>query len=68
MQHDYRNNVKEDLVREVEELEDAYAEAFAEGVDEWSLTTVWDKIKSLRGAIEVRRNGDDGRSLSRQEV
>jgi hypothetical protein len=68
MQHDYRNNVKEDLAGEVEELADAYAEAFGDGMDEWSLTTVWDKIKSLRGAIEVRRNGDDGRSSSRQEV
>jgi hypothetical protein len=68
MQTDYRNNQIEDPVREVQELEDAYAEAFADGVDEWSLTAVWNKIKSLRGVIEERRNGYDGRGVSRQEV
>jgi hypothetical protein len=56
------------IVREVQKLENAYAEAFADGADERSLTAVWDKIKSLRKGIEGRENRDDGRSLSRKEV
>jgi hypothetical protein len=68
MHPDHRNSQREYLAREIQELENKYAEAFADEADERSLTAVWDKIKSLRRRIESRENRDDGRSSLRQEV
>ena len=55
------------IVKEVQELENAYAEAFANGADERSLTKVWDRIRTLRREMGGRESEDDGRSASRQD-
>lgn len=58
---------RNEIEREVEELEDAYAEAFVDNVDVRSLANVWDRIKTLRRHIEGRGNEVGGRSSSRQK-
>jgi hypothetical protein len=73
----YWNNQSEnqlDFVREVEELEDSYAEALADGIDARSLSVIWQRIKMLKQEIEEskrpgptdERAGERVRSLSAQ--
>lgn len=42
------NERKEELVREIQELENAYVEAFADEADKASLSRLWDHIKNVR--------------------
>jgi hypothetical protein len=51
MQPDDRNETKEELVRKIGKLEDVYAQAFADEVDEQSLSRVWERIKLLKGKL-----------------
>jgi hypothetical protein len=56
------NERKEELVREIQELENAYVEAFADEADKTSLSWLWDRIK------KVRREADETeRSVGRRE-
>lgn len=56
------NERKEELVREIQELENAYVEAFADEADKTSLSRLWDRIK------KVRREADEKeRSVGRGE-
>jgi hypothetical protein len=41
------NLTKEYLIREIQELEDAYADALGDEVDAGTLTALWNKIKTL---------------------
>ena len=48
----YPNETKEDVRREVQELEDSYAEALGDGADAQSLSLLWERIKQLSREIE----------------
>lgn len=48
MHLNYLNERKEELVREIQELENAYAEAFADEANETGLSRLWDRIKKVR--------------------
>ena len=43
---------QQDFVREIQELEDSYAEALADGLDARSLSSIWQRIKMLKHEIE----------------
>jgi hypothetical protein len=52
-----RNMKRENVEREVRELEDAYAEAFADEVDVRSLANMWDHIQELRREVDESERG-----------
>jgi hypothetical protein len=62
MYPEYQNASTENLLKEVRELEDSYAEALADEVDAQSLSFIWHKIKILNREIDQRetlhRNND----------
>lgn len=55
----YETNLRnEELVREVQQLEDAYAEAFSDEADIRTLSSLWERIKQLNKTIIEDRTGD----------
>ncbi len=58
MNPDRTNLIKKYLTREVQELEDAYAEALGDGADAGTLTALWNRIKMLNNRInEMEKDG-----------
>jgi hypothetical protein len=55
----YPNNQRlytEVLLKEIQELEDSYAEALADEADAQTLSALWNKIKVLNRQIEQRES------------
>ena len=46
------SKTQEDLVREVQQLEDSYAEALADDTDARTLSVLWNRIKTLNNQIQ----------------
>ena len=46
------SKTQEDLVREVQQLEDSYAEALADDTDARTLSVLWNRIKALNNQIQ----------------
>jgi len=66
MQFNYPNQRIEDAIREVQELEDSYAEALGDGADARSLSVLWERIQLLNREIENRHTSpQDVRSFYR---
>lgn len=57
--HPYQNNPRnEELVREIQHLEDAYAEALGDEADIPTLSSLWERIKQLNKTIIEGRRTD----------
>jgi len=61
MYPEYQNGSFENLLKEVQELEDSYAEALADEVDAQSLCCIWHRIKFLNRELDQRENRNDDR-------
>ena len=59
MHSNYRPITREDIIHEVQELEDAYADALADEVDARSLSALWERIKMLKREVDEHVNPAD---------
>jgi hypothetical protein len=53
-----RNRPTENLIREIQELEDAYAEALGDEADASTLSSLWQRIKMLNSEIAQTERPD----------
>jgi hypothetical protein len=57
------NLTREYLIREVQELEDAYAYALGDEADAGTLTVLWNKIKTLTYEIDELEKSEGKHSI-----
>ena len=65
MYPEYQNASVENLLKEVQELEDSYAEALADEVDAQSLSFIWYRIKILNRELNQREHRNNDRVRQR---
>lgn len=56
MEYSIEDSSNETLEREIQELEDAYAECLADEVDQETLLLIWLRIKALKRELASRQN------------
>lgn len=60
METERSNLTREYLIREIQELEDTYADALGDEADAGTLSVIWNRIKLLTHKInEMEKNGRD---------